>query len=118
MSDQNNEDEPVKLDDGFTISKLDMVYPPMKWTSKFSTGENMPFAEGMSVQDKMIFMAAGIDMPSHYPAGLWLFSDNFPRTHMPEYTSGPEGVVVEAYTGAHAQYLFRKLHPPTIEKPF
>ncbi len=74
------------------------VYPPMLWTSRWSTGDNIPL--GLSAP---AWVREAVDIPDFYDAGLYLFSHEGHGHRVANGTPSMAGASFMAYNGEHAE---------------
>jgi hypothetical protein len=78
-------------------TELDRVYPPMRWTARWSDGNNIPF--GLAAES---WLRRAIKIPDYYRAGLWLFSEEWHGHLVPDIGSAADGLRVTAWNRAEA----------------
>lgn len=86
----------------FFTDPLDRVYPPMTWTSLWSTGTNMPLARTPLEKQLLDYL----DGPEFYGEGLWLLSEERHAIQVPNGRPDEAGVSVCAWTRREALIRF------------
>lgn len=83
--------------------ELDRVYPPMRWTSRWSDGGNIPLGLNFhaAVQE-------ALRVPNYYGGGLWLFSEEGHGHLVPDLDEAAAGWSVFAWTGREAEARLRE----------
>lgn len=82
---------------------LDRVYPPMRWRAVWSDGANLPLG--------LVYPAAFarvLNLPTWYPEGLMLFSDEGHTHRVEDLGPAAAGQVVVAWNRGEAAARLRK----------
>jgi hypothetical protein len=89
------------------FDEMDTVYPPMKWTAKWSTGDNLPFGHA-AMGWLRVALAGYCEIKDWYQPGLLLFSEQGDMEPVPNGQKRNAGITVFGYTRRHALALFRE----------
>lgn len=81
---------------------LDRVYPPMKWRSVWSSGDNIPL--GIAFPSAW---SSALKLPNFYERGLFLFSEEGHPHHIPDLDESAAGRQVVAYNRREAEARLR-----------
>ncbi len=92
------------IDDLPLYTAIDTVYPPMRWTSRWSNGDDIPFGHKVPSWVREVIEP----IAEFYPRGLLLFSEEGGMEPIPDGLPTQGGITVYGYTRRHALALFRE----------